>query len=791
MGEPDVSIVIPVYNDASTLDRAVESCLSQTCRDLEIIIVDDASDDGTAEIADGYASRNSHVRVIHHPKNLQLLEARRTGIAAATGEWILFLDADDWLDADVCERTLAMAREADADIVQFGIVPEYGQNKPDEETVKRRAMMYAARDLEAEGEDIIHATYRDDKVVWSLCGKLFARGLLKSAFENVPVRQMFHAEDAYLYFVIAWYARRLVSSSRLPDYRYSIGTGGTQTDSHHLSLDAFESICRGSLAVEGVSEFLAEKGCSETFQQDYEYLRLRIVADPASRFPHDIARPLQSEAFDLLCKYWPIGEAIGTLAVIHWAEFDTVLGAADGSLTLRRREAPIKRVGVYYFSMGTGGGERASRDLMKILQDMGYDVVFLCDEPEGESSDLRLPDGVDVVYLPRFSESIGVNYPQRARALEQSLVDNGIDALVYAQWLSPTLPWDLLVTRALGVPFIIHTHDTFLVLGSYDNPEFLNLPAAYHHANAVVCLSEADRQFWGCFNPNVFRTQNPLPKEALAREAASLDGHRVLWVGRIEPDKWPNEAVEVMGQVAPAVPDATLTMVGPADASTLAALRSRIRDLGLEERVIFTGSKTESEMAAVYHEADVFLLTSHYEGWSLVLAEAKSAGLPCVMYDMPFLTLAKEGGGTLKAGAGDIGGLARQVTRLLENEELRRMLGAQSRDYIRELGGFSARALWSDVFASLSPCEDDVTPSHIEEGEMWRAVAYGLGERMAAKAALVAEANQLRTRVVALDEETNQLRDRVSAFEGSVSFRVGRAITALPRGVRDALHQSK
>ena len=119
------------------------------------------------------------------------------------------------------------------------------------------------------------------------------------------------------------------------------------------------------------------------------------------------------------------------------------------------------------------------------------------------------------------------------------------------------------------------------------------------------------------------------------------------------------------------------------------------------------------------------------------------------------------------------------------------MLGAQSRDYIRELGGFSARALWSDVFASLSPCEDDVTPSHIEEGEMWRAVAYGLGERMAAKAALVAEANQLRTRVVALDEETNQLRDRVSAFEGSVSFRVGRAITALPRGVRDALHQSK
>ncbi|MDE6992490.1 MAG: glycosyltransferase, partial [Lachnospiraceae bacterium] len=95
-----ISVIVPVYNVEKYLDRCVESLLGQTYRRLEIILVDDGSTDGCGAMCDGYAQRDSRVRVIHK-RNGGLSDARNAGLAAASGSYIGYVDSDDWIEPDM------------------------------------------------------------------------------------------------------------------------------------------------------------------------------------------------------------------------------------------------------------------------------------------------------------------------------------------------------------------------------------------------------------------------------------------------------------------------------------------------------------------------------------------------------------------------------------------------------------------------------------------------------------------------------------------------------------------
>lgn len=101
-----ISVVIPVYRTEAYLDRCVASVLAQTHKDLDVILVDDGSPDKCGEICDGYAKADSRVRVFHQ-HNQGLSAARNAGIAAARGEYIGFVDSDDWIRADMYQRLLS------------------------------------------------------------------------------------------------------------------------------------------------------------------------------------------------------------------------------------------------------------------------------------------------------------------------------------------------------------------------------------------------------------------------------------------------------------------------------------------------------------------------------------------------------------------------------------------------------------------------------------------------------------------------------------------------------------
>lgn len=107
---PKVSVIVPVYNAEKYLRECVDSILAQTIEDIEVILVDDGATDSSPTICDEYAAKDSRVQVIHKP-NGRAASARNAGIRAATGEYVAFVDADDWISPEMYETMLAQGAE--------------------------------------------------------------------------------------------------------------------------------------------------------------------------------------------------------------------------------------------------------------------------------------------------------------------------------------------------------------------------------------------------------------------------------------------------------------------------------------------------------------------------------------------------------------------------------------------------------------------------------------------------------------------------------------------------------
>lgn len=121
-----ISIVMTAYNMEQYIEEAMRSCLNQTYKDIELIVVEDCSTDNTLSIVEKIAKEDSRVVIIKHETNLGAGMGRRDGINAATGEYFITIDADDWIDEDFIQSLVLRAKKNNADVVSGGITVERG-----------------------------------------------------------------------------------------------------------------------------------------------------------------------------------------------------------------------------------------------------------------------------------------------------------------------------------------------------------------------------------------------------------------------------------------------------------------------------------------------------------------------------------------------------------------------------------------------------------------------------------------------------------------------------------------
>lgn len=123
-----LSVIVPVYNVAPYLRKCLDSILCQTYRNLEIILVaDSGSTDDSTEICEAYTAKDPRIKLLHRPHE-GLVSARKAGVAAANGEYVAYVDGDDWIDADAYERLISLAGEREPDVLIYGFIEEY-QNR--------------------------------------------------------------------------------------------------------------------------------------------------------------------------------------------------------------------------------------------------------------------------------------------------------------------------------------------------------------------------------------------------------------------------------------------------------------------------------------------------------------------------------------------------------------------------------------------------------------------------------------------------------------------------------------
>lgn len=407
---------------------------------------------------------------------------------------------------------------------------------------------------------------------------------------------------------------------------------------------------------------------------------------------------------DSLFSNFSPAQAVSALATMFWDCPEEFASDALSAKCFHTKEKPCApeqgSLAIYYYRMGIGGGERVTRDLIKLWRSIGFRVSLITDFPP-EETDYDLPTDVPRFTLPPFDTIGGNEYGTRAEALESIIKEQNITHVVYGQWLSPLLLWDELVIKACGCRLTIYTHGMFGMIFSETDSSFCNLPAAYQLADSVVCLDKASAAFWSNFNKNVFVTINPNPFDLNKIAPASLEEKTVLWLGRFSAyDKCPFEAILIMQEVAALDKDVRLLMVGPCDDDYRAFLEREISARDLNDNIALCGP--QQNVFDYYRESSVFLMTSKFEGYPLTLAESKAAGVPCVMYALPYLTLAEQERGITSVPFGDRKGAAQEIIRLIHDTAYRKSMGRDARCHIEKIASFDFRTFWLDVLHGQS-----------------------------------------------------------------------------------------
>lgn len=211
MTRPRISVIIPVYNVEAYLRRCIDSVLSQTCRDLEIILVDDGSQDNSGAICDEYARRDARIRAIHQV-NMGPYGARNTGMEAASGEYISFIDNDDWIEEDMYASMLQIIDDCHPDIIRFGLKKMLSGKIIYERKMTCANGFYEGELLNSQRLDIISnehiLDYKKERIL-SACTNLYKLDLImEHGFRFVSEREILN-ED-YLFVLQVFMAAKSV-----------------------------------------------------------------------------------------------------------------------------------------------------------------------------------------------------------------------------------------------------------------------------------------------------------------------------------------------------------------------------------------------------------------------------------------------------------------------------------------------------------------------------------------------------------------------------------------------------
>ena len=308
--KPPVSLCVPVYGTEGLIGRFLDSILAQKDAPLfETILVNDGSP-GTKELRSlvktytkRFKERGLPFVFLEHSKNLGTLEARRTAVNAASGEYLAFADPDDELTPVALHILYDAAATSGADIVHGSIAVFGTENEPEKRIktfAQKAAQVYHGTLAE---DEILRGFFIEHLYVGFLCGKLFKTALVQKAYGEIPFTYCTMAEDMLLYFFISLYAGKYLG---IPDtvYKYRINTGLTSRR-QITDLAGLQKVCSAASVFTVIFSYLDEHpDLGSDIREAIRDLGRSYYADNLKQLEACVVPSLRDEARAMLEEWW-------------------------------------------------------------------------------------------------------------------------------------------------------------------------------------------------------------------------------------------------------------------------------------------------------------------------------------------------------------------------------------------------------------------------------------------------------------------------------------------------------
>ena len=689
---PKVSVVIPVYNVGRFLQGCIDSAINQSLKDIEIICVNDASTDGCLSILQSCAEKDQRIKVINFKNNLGTSQARKAGVLASTGDYVMFLDGDDEFFPNACELAYNSIVKYKTDIVQFDteIINDAGVPEQRIKMNKKLLAPYLAKVIK--DCDLVEKVWKEKLFGFSLWNKIFLGSICRAAFSEVLDGYYPKGQDLYAFFIIAHLSK---SYAGIKDvlYKYKFGTGITGGDV--LTVEKYGTLVQERNVYVALTDYVS-KNSLDTYRDITTVIYNNFINECVSKWANNLSIDSLSEGFRQLVDVWGVADVIKFMASKYWYD------CRDLAKKLRYvdyiRHTPLKRkkkrltVAIVYRCIVNGGAQRVTADLCNIWSSATdvngkplFNVVLITDSAPGEN-EYPLNSNVKREFLPPIETSVKEKYAARYDAWQRILDQNDIDVVVSGLWVAPCTFWDMLAvkTHPSKPAFTVHSHSFCAVPYGFESGiTGIRNQLTYELCDGVVTLSECDREYTEAFSNNVAFINNPVFVDPMVTENSEYLPNVIVWVGRISPEKNPLDIIRMMSLLIKKVPEAKLYMVGTGDQKLMSEMSALIENMGLAENIKTVGF--DLDVGKYYSKASVMILSSKYEGFPLTLCEAKAYALPIVMYDLPWLTFVQDGRGILTVEQNHYERLAEKVEYLLKNPQDAQKIGQLGKEELIEL----------------------------------------------------------------------------------------------------------
>lgn len=785
-----VSIVIPVCNVEKYIGAGLDSILAQTLEEIEVICVDDCSSDSSAEILRQYAQKDKRIKCVFHETNLGTSQARKDGVKLTTGKYVMFLDGDDQLTSDACEKAFQAIEEHQVDMVQFDteVVNCAGMPKARIES-NQKALRPCMERIEA--ENLLGVCWREKRFGYTLWNKIYNGEICRRAFDCVENGYFPKAQDLYAFFIIAYFSKSYMGiEGRF--YRYNFGLGVTGGDM--ITIKKYDILLTEKRVGEAVERFVAARGKENELGDIVSGIRHHFLEECVNRWKNNLEPECKSEGFDHLTEVWGFEDVLMILTEKSWfdrARVSEKMRDIDYFQYRKRPAGKKKTIAAYYRCINNGGAQRVVAMLCnkwaKLKDENGeylYNVVLITDE-EKQDTDYYVNQRVQRVYISNYLTASREKYRARYRDWQQIITKYEIDVVVSSMWMAPCTLWDLLSVKGheSKPAFIIHSHSFCCMPFRNSGSAPLEVVNNYQLCDGVVCLSECDERFASAFNRHTKFILNPITFEKDDFKDFQCEKNAIVWVGRISAEKNPKEAVEMMRYVVREIPDAKLYLVGAGDKDLYQSTMDLIERTGLQDHVIMTGFS--ENVGEYYQKAAVYICTSEYEGFPLTYCEATAHAVPIVSYNLPWLTFMQDGRGIISVPERRFDIMAKEVISLLKNPERCQELGEEGQEQLKELSSVDISKQWKKFFDYLDEeHEEGKKKDSIEDIIFQYMTKYQEIGKTNARAMVRKEGEQ---KLRESQKKYRKLEKKLKNLENSTTFKVGKAIMCLPIGAKKAV----